>query len=339
MTIKEISEKIASTESTDLRLYFISRILKDNIKKNAKVIDKYVYKVYQVDIDSEIRNYLFSLTNEELRKIIKKDFEMLDYDVISDDTQHLFTYSMHNKVFSFSDVVFNQLKKNPPKMQSIESILSNDDELWAYCVGFNDLESKDWIYTFRKILSGKVAVDEKEGKNILKTIRTYFDTKNQKLELIKGETVNLDKQIDCIYYEETFYVIKKINFENIVGLQEEYKKESKSVVEELRKTGKIHGLEIIEDKIESTPSIHKKLIKIAKIGNYRSLDDKTIRKMKTVCKKYNVALNVKDGKLTIENESDIDTILKMLADYYKTGEVSGKAYGTFSGKELTRSQE
>lgn len=339
MTIKEISEKIASTESTDLRLYFISRILKDNIKKNAKVIDKYVYKVYQVDIDSEIRNYLFSLTNEELRKIIKKDFEMLDYDVISDDTQHLFTYSMHNKVFSFSDVVFNQLKKNPPKMQSIESILSNDDELWAYCVGFNDLESKDWIYTFRKILSGKVAVDEKEGKNILKTIRTYFDTKNQKLELIKGETVNLDKQIDCIYYEETFYVIKKINFENIVGLQEEYKKESKSVVEELRKTGKIHGLEIVEDKIESTPSIHKKLIKIAKIGNYRSLDDKTIRKMKTVCKKYNVALNVKDGKLTIENESDIDTILKMLADYYKTGEVSGKAYGTFSGKELTRSQE
>jgi len=335
MTIKEISEKIISTEPRDLRLYFISRILKDNIKKSAKIIDKYLYKVYQVDVDDEIRNYLFSLTNEELERVIKKDFEILDYDVISDDTQHLFTYSMHNKVFSFSDVVFNQLNTNPPKMQSIESILSNDDELWAYCVGFNDVENKDWIYTFRKILSGKVAVDEKEGKNLFKTIRTYFDTKNQKLELIKEETVNLDKQIDCIYYEETFYVLKKVNFENIVGLQEEYKKESKNVVEELRKTGKIQGLEVIEEKIESTPSIHKKLIKIAKIGNYRNLDDKTIRKMKAVCKKHKVTLNIKDGKLSIENEDDIDIVLKMLADYYKTGEVSGKAYGTFSGKELS----
>jgi len=28
----------------------------------------------------------------------------------------------------------------------------------------------------------------------------------------------------------------------------------------------------------------------------------------------------------------------MLADYYKTGEVSGKAYGTFAGKELVNKQ-
>ena len=55
----------------------------------------------------------------------------------------------------------------------------------------------------------------------------------------KGETVNLDKQIDCIYYDETFYVIKKVNFEQIVGLQEEYKEQSKIVVNELRETGKI----------------------------------------------------------------------------------------------------
>jgi len=337
MTLKEIYEKITETESKDLRLYFISRVLKENVRKSAKIIDKYLFKVYQVDIDDEIRNYLYSLTGEELERVIKKDFEMIDYDVISDDTQHLFKYSIHNKVFSFSDVVFNQLNKNPPKMQSIESILSNNDELWAYCVGFNDLYKKDWIYTFRKIQSGKVAIDEKEGKNVFKSIRTFFDTKNQKLELIKGETVNLDKQIDCIYYDETFYILKKTYFEQIVGLQEEYKKESKNVLQELRKTGKIIGLDIIEEKIETTPSIHKKLIKIAKIGNYRNLDDKIIKKMNTVCKKHKIQLNIKDGNLAIDSEDDIEIVLKMLADYFKTGEVSGKAYGTFAGKELSTS--
>ena len=33
-------------------------------------------------------------------------------------------------------------------------------------------------------------------------------------------------------------------------------------------------------------------------------------------------------------ENDIDLTLKMLADYYKKGEVSGKAYGTYAGKEI-----
>ncbi len=334
MTLPEILDKITTTNVDDLRLYFITRVLKDNVKKSAKIIDKYLFRVYQVDIDAEIRKYLYDLSIEQLEKVIKRDFEMVDYDVVSDDTQHLFTYSVKNKVFSFTDVVCNQLSKTPPKMQSIESILTNEDELWAYCVGFNDLENRDWIYTFRKIQSGKVTTDEKEGKSLLKTIRTYFDTTNQKLELLKGETVNLDKQVDCIYYNETFYVIKKAYFEQIVGLQEEYKEQSKAVVNELKNTGKFDGLEMIEEKIETNPSIHKKLVRIARIGNYRSLDDKVIKKMKTVCNKFGVKLNIKNGKLAIEEDADIDTVLKMLADYYKTGEVSGKAYGTFAGKEL-----
>jgi hypothetical protein len=335
MTIQELLDKIDTTNVDDLRLYFITRLLKENVKKSAKIIDKYLFKVYQVDIDAKIRQYLYDLSIEQLGKVIKRDFEMVDYDVVSDDTQHLFTYSMKNKVFSFSDVVCNQLNKTPPKMQSIESILSNEDELWAYCVGFNDIITGDWIYTFRKILSSKVATDEKEGKSLMKTIRTYFDTANQKLELLKGETVNLDKQVDCIYYDETFYVIKKTYFEQIVGLQEEYKEQSKTVLVELRNTGRFEGLEMIEEKIETNPSIHKKLVRIAKIGNYRTIDDKVIKKMKTVCNKFGVKLNIKNGKLAIEEEADIDTVLKMLADYYKTGEVSGKAYGTFAGKELS----
>lgn len=42
----------------------------------------------------------------------------------------------------------------------------------------------------------------------------------------------------------------------------------------------------------------------------------------------------KDGKLFIDNEQDVDIILKALGDYYKIGEISKKAYGTFAGKEL-----
>lgn len=56
--------------------------------------------------------------------------------------------------------------------------------------------------------------------------------------------------------------------------------------------------------------------------------------MKRVCKKYGETLPVQDDKLSIESEQNIDTILKALGDYYKIGEISGKPYGTFAGKEL-----
>ncbi|MBQ4391349.1 MAG: DUF4868 domain-containing protein [Paludibacteraceae bacterium] len=334
MTIQEILDKVLSSKEDDLKLYFITRYLKENFKKSSKVIDKYLFKVYQVDINDEIRHHLFELTQSQLEYIIRQEYEIVDYDVISDDTEHLFTYSMKNKVFSFSDVVCNQLTGFPPTMLSIEDILQSDHELWAYCVGFRDSEAKDWIYTFRKIQSSKVAVDEKEGMSPLKIIRTYFDTKSQKLKLLKGETVNLDKQIDCIYYEETFYIIKKANFEQIVGLQEEYKEEAKKVVGALRDTHLINGIEMLERKVDENPSIHKKLVRISRIGNINTLNEKSIKKMQTVCKKYGNKLKVKDGKLNIEEENDVELILKMLADYYKVGEVSGKNYGTFAGKEV-----
>ena len=336
MTLQEILDKINSTNVEDLKLFFITRILKANVKKSSKVIDKYLFKAYQVDINDEIREYLYDLSKDTIEKVISNNFEMSDYDILTDDTERLFTYQMQNKAFSFADVVRKQLQQNIPKMQSINDILQNNDELWAYCVGFNDLSANDWIYTFRKIQPAKVAVDGRQNKKGSQCIRTFFDTKNQKLELLKGETVNLDTQIDCIYYDEIFYVIKKGSFEQIIGLQEEYKEEAKNVVEELKKTGKIDGLDKIEKQIETTPSVHKKLARIARIGNYRNIDDKIIKKMQSVCKKYGDNLKINSGKLLIEDEKDIDIILKMLADYYKTGDVSGKQYGTYSGKEILK---
>jgi hypothetical protein len=336
MTLQELLEKVSLTQVEDTKLYFITRILKEGIKKSAKMMDKYGFLAYQVDIDDEIRQYLYDCSQEQLRTVINKKFEMIDYDVISDDTDHLFTYSMKNKAMSFSDIVFNKLNSNPPKVMSIEGIVSDTEELWAYCMGFNDLKNSDWIYTFRKIQPAKIAIDEKENqKTILaRIVRTLFNTQSQKLELLKGETVNLDKQIDCVYYDETFYIIKKGNFEQIVGLQEEFKEQATQVVAEMKQTNMFAGLEKIEDEIEKNPSIHRKLVRIAKIGNYREVTPQVIKRMEKVCKKYGGKLNIKDGKLAIEEKEDIDTILKMLADYYKTGDVTGKPYGTFSGKEI-----
>lgn len=335
MILDDLLAKFDGINQDNSYLYFITRVLKNNYKKHSKVLDKYDFKVYQIDINDDIRRHLFNLTQEQLKYLIHKKGELHEYDVITDDTEFLFSYPMTNKAMSFYDVVNNQLKSAPPKVSSLESIIKNE-ELWAYCVGFQCGED-DWIYTFRKILAGKIAVDEKDNNGrgkIAKFLRTTFNTKNQKLELLEGETINLDKQIDCIFYIDTFYIAKKTQFEQIIGLEEEFKDQAIAIVAELAATNMIDGTEILEKEISANPAIHKKLVRLSKIGNYRALDAKIIKAMQKVCKKYGDNLKIKDGKLHIEDAEDIELALKMLADYYKKGEVSGKAYGTYAGKEL-----
>lgn len=330
MTLEDILGIIKDSEAKDSKLYFVTRVVKPGVTKRSRVRDKYLFKVYQIDCNNEVQEALYRTSIEQIEKIINKNYEMIDYDVLSDETEHLFTYPIQNKVFSFSDVVTNQLQKVTEKIISITNITTNDEELWAYCLEFYNINTNKKIFTFRKILPSKVGVDEKP-KNWLKTM---FNTKSQQLTLLKEETVNLDEQIDCIYVDETFYVVKKAYFEQIVGLQEEYKEKAVTIVDDMIKSGSFIGGEKLHELIEKKPSIHKKLIKVERIGGYKDLTPAKIKFMKRVCKKYGDRLTDKDGKLFIEDEHDVDAILRALGDYYKKGEISKKPYGTFAGKEL-----
>lgn len=334
MELKDILDIISTTTSKDTKLYIVTRITKPGLTKRSRAKDKFLFKVYQMDCDDEMREGLYNATVSQIESTINKDFEMVDYDVLSDETEHLFTYPIQNKVLSFSDVVTNQLLKACDKVTSIANISSVTEELWAYCLEFYHAEEDKKIFTFRKILPSKVGIDDK-AKNFFKAI---FNTKSQQLSLLKEETLNLDQQIDCIYVDETFYVIKKAYFEQIVGLQEEYKDKATEIVNNMIGSGFLVGGEKLHELIEKKPSIHKKLVKVERIGGYKDLTPSKMKSMKKICKKYGDNLIIKDDKFSIETEQDIDAILKALGDYYKKGEISGKPYGTFAGKELQTDQ-
>ena len=331
MNLEEIKNRVESVSKQDIKLYFVTRLTKPGVAKSSKARDKYLFKVYQLDCNQEIREYLYNATCNQFEKTISNNFDMVDYDILSDETEHLFTYPIKNKVFSFSDVVTNQLHKITDQVTSIADIVSQGEELWAYCVEFLcDIDEK--IFTFRKILPSKVGVDEKAKG----AFRALFDTKSKQLCLLKEETVTLDEQIDCVFYDETFYVLKKAYFEQIVGLQEEFKEKAKEIANEMMSCGNFVGIDKLNEMIEKKPSIHKKLIKVGKIGGYKDISPQKIKSMKRVCDKYGDSLPVSGNQFSITTEKELDVILKAFGDYYKIGEISGKPYGTFAGKELTK---
>lgn len=341
--LDEILNVIKTTKEENVKLHFITRILKEGVKKRDKTLDKYIFKVYQIDIDDEIRKYLYDLSINELERTITKNYSLIDYDPISDDTEHLFSYKLKAETSSFSDVVINQLGKELPKVESIEGIVSENEELWAYCIGFLDVDNASWIYTFRKIMVSKIAIDETKDseKSIFwRQIRTVFNSTSKKLTLMKGEAVTLDKQIDCLYCDEVFYILKKIPFEQIVGLQEEYHIKAVEVVECMKETGMIDGLENMEEELKSNTSLHKKLVKLQQVGGLDKLDTTRIKKMENVSKRYGDKINVDaNGHIKITDRKDFEAVIKAMCDYYKKGEISGKSYGTYSGRELKQKQD
>ena len=336
--IKEILEKIEQINEDNLHLYFITRVLKPNVKKRTKILDKYNFEIYQVDIDKEIAEHLYEISIKQLNYVIKRKFEINKYEAITDDTRQIFTYDASNKAMSFLDVVQNKLKNKSkiPKVNNLTEIV-NSQELWAYSVGFYESNSDKWIYSFRKILKGKVAVDEEtnKSKKSFGTFRTKFNTESNKLEILKGETINLDERIDCIYFEETFYIFQKTQFEQITGLTEEFKEHAETIADELIETKMFEGMDLLKKQIQENPAIHKKLVRLKKTNNYQNLTEKSLNKMIKIAKRYGGKLKKNNGKIVVENETDIDLTIKVLVDFYKTGEFSGKPYGTFSGKELT----
>ena len=195
MELKEILDIIRATTDKDTKLYIVTRITKSGLTKRSRVKDKYLFKVYQMDCDNEMRESLYNATISQVEKTINKNFEMVDYDVLSDETEHLFTYPIQNKVLSFSDVVTNQLLKACDRVTSIANISSITEELWAYCLEFYHPEKDRKIFTFRKILPSKVGVDDKT-KNFFKAI---FNTKSQQLSLLS----NIQK-ITCIILRNLF---------------------------------------------------------------------------------------------------------------------------------------
>lgn len=331
--LQVLLDKIKETSENNAKLYMITRSLKEGFSHWSKKRDRFLFKVYQMEIDDALRSHLYETTTEELNRIVGQGNELIDYDVISDDTSNILRYSVNGKSYPLQDVVMNQLGGIVPKVRKWEDIDGADKELWAYCVGFEDTENHKWIYTFRKSNSSKVAT-KKKG------ISTVFDTVSLKLVLFSGLTISLDKQIDCVFYEDTFYVIRKNNFESILGLQEEYKAIANEVADQMETSGYFSNTDSLKKMIEKKPGIHKKLMKIKKLGALDNLSEEVINNMKSTGEKYHSEISFDaNGHIVLESEDDIDKTIKLLSDYYKKGEVSGNSYGTYSGIKLSYKQK
>lgn len=319
--MSELNELLPIIDSQKVRkakLYLVTRKLKDGFKTTSRASDRFLYECWAINTDAEIQKQLFDVFLDKLRVVSDEGkYRVADYVVVTDDSEKkVLTYSKKANISSFIHIVDEDLKNSSqlPVVQNLEDLSGT---LWAYVIEVA-LDNRI-VCGIKKMAPSKVL----HGK---KGIFTQFSTKEKSLVMFRDQTVSFDKTLDVIYFDDVFYAISKDNFEEIVGLQEEYKIVAKEVAQKI-------GLNpLIEMTYDLNSAIDEKHRFVRKLTNIRDeidkLDTARIKKMKAVAKSYSLTLNIgKDGKITITNEIELDTMIKLLDDYYLESRQTGKKYG------------
>jgi hypothetical protein len=323
--LTEILGKIENVKDKRARLYFVTRKTKKGMSRSARARDKYEYKTWKIETDSQIQEELFSIIKGKLANIADTNqFTVTDYSLIGDDdSKKILTYVKKERLQSFMHIVDDDLK-NASTLDAVTNLEEIANDIWAYIIEV--YTAKKIICALRKMAPSKVMVGK---KGILATFRT----REKSLRLSTDQNISFDKAIDAIYYGDTFYVVSKDNFEEIVGLDEEYREEAKSVAEKIMKNPLICSSFDIGADIENKNRYIKKLAKIK--DEIDDLDSERIRRMKDVAKRFGQKFTVgKDGRIQLANEEDLDVMIKLLDDYFLESRQTDKKYGASVKKEM-----
>lgn len=324
----EYAEQLTEDKKAKISLYLVTRHLKVGMAKDAKLTDKYDFKVIQAPIAPDIADFFkTTLSNQITSHASKDDIEMKNYTVIDDDIDNkIYAYAMNNAI-SFSKVINEDIKKDKPIV--LTSLSEVQDNLWAYCIKVQ--QGFDLTYSFRKISKGKVTTNE--AQDTIQKVFALFDKTGGELKAFDGSAINFDDKIDCIYIKDKFYVFHKKSFESIVGLEAEFTEAAQKTIKVIKDFDLVEGLDIIEEAILHKPSLRKTLAHIAEKGNHTTLDKKEVQSMNDVLEMFQgEKFTVNDaGKIVIEDIKQGRNFLKLLNDYYKQGMTTKKYYGTDSG--------
>lgn len=325
-TMNDLLSFVENTQDLTVRLYLVTRTLKQGVSVRTKTPNKYEYSCFSINTNQDIQNELLSLFEKKINHYTKDDKYTLDeYSIVTDDIdKKILTYTKKEQIGSFMHIVDVDLK-NSLELPTVKDLSTIVDDLWAYIIELS--VGEQIVCGLRRISPSKIMIPEKHGP-----IAAYFNIKEQSLALSNNQSIVFDNNLDALYADGTFFIIQKTNFEAIVGLEYEYKETAKIVAEKLIQSPNIAVKFDLMSKIEVGGRFIRKLAKIMDVVD--SIDNERIGKMQKTATSFNLQFVVKAGEIIVENEKEFDILIKLIDDYYVESRQTGKKYEASSKKEV-----
>lgn len=317
---------VQSAKRHTTRLYLVTRTVKDGISARASVPNKYDYKCYTINTDQSIQKELHTFFVEKMIHCSNEDKYVIEnYSIVTDDLEKkILTYTKKERIHSFMHIVDRDLK-NPSELPFVNDLADLAEDLWAYIIEI--VINGRVICGLRKMSPSKVLVAGKK-----KSIMASFSMNEQSLVLSRDHSIVFDKNLDAIYVDGKFFVIQKGNFEEIVGLESEYRGVARTVARRIHHSPLFSLNFDLMGEIENKNRFIRKLAKIE--GEVGNVDIDRIKKMKRTAEQFGQHFVFKSGKIIVNDAKELDIVIKLLDDYYLLSQQTGKKYEASVKKEL-----
>jgi hypothetical protein len=243
-----------------------------------------------------------------------------------------------DRIAGFKEFLNIRLEGEIKALKSFEE-LKDLEKAWALCYGFYSKSKKKWLYCIKKLAPSKMAVEIETSTSVAEAVKhgliSYFDLKTKTLKPFNGFSLNLEPNIDMIYFEEEIYILQKRAFEDITSLTEEFESLAHELITELDEIKFIDGIHHLTDTISKKPAFRNKLIKAKSIGNLDFLN--TCGNIKKEFQRAGKKLKIKfsfdvDGNIISNSTEEAENIIKVLSEFYKEGIFGGKIFESPAGR-------
>lgn len=261
--------------------------------KKHQVSKENAYSALRVDMDKKLHNRFKRYLKQQLQG---KDFHLAEYDYNNaDGDDALFTIDADATDFSKVAAEIGKGFGNK-KVGSHEELLRS----WAYVI----LLEKD---NRRLFAWKKISADTQPKKATSKDLAFFL---NKKLvDLDDKEVFMIYPRYDFFVYDGTTFIANKKQFESSMNFREGMKAKAAEVIQDFADTGNFENTERITKYVGDNLHHLRKMASILKAGYYKQPE--YIQKMIAISKEEGWALNVKDGKVVVEEET-IELLLKLL---------------------------
>lgn len=251
------------------------------------------YSALRVDMDRKLQNRFRRYLKQQLQG---KDFHLAEYDYNNaDGDDALFTIDAETTDFTKVAAEIGKGFSNQ-RVTSHEELLRS----WAYVILFEKDDRK--LYAWKKI-----SADTQPKKAAAKDLAFFL---NKKLvDLDDKEVFMIYPRYDFFVYGGTTFIANKRQFESSMNFREGMKAKAAQVIQDFIDSGKFENTERITRYVGENLHHLRKMASILKAGYYKQTD--YIQQMIVVSKSEGWELNVKNGKVVVEDET-IELLLKLL---------------------------
>ncbi|MBK1896055.1 hypothetical protein [Chryseobacterium paridis] len=265
--------------------------------------------------DNSVRkiNLLQSITND-----IKKTFIDYSFYLKNDDTEEILFDGNFN--IEGDEVLYVELLLPNELVEANTNAIG----LEILDLSVDDIKALIWIenetYYFQNF-------DKRKLLHNKKVIYWSNNTYNK----LSNEALIVENVVNAIYKNGKFYFKSYANANKIIPLNDFFEEASNETIEEFA-DNEILNIDVNWLKENSNSVIRKQITLIQKSN---VLATATTRKIKSSANKFNLSIDIEDGKLKLPNDKKIcKDILCFLNEQYYIGLISGKKFRTNSKRDL-----